>query len=121
MGRECDVVQGGKRVMESQRFGVEHVEVIPPDTSRRLAGTIRSRVPVFAANAVRDRVSPQRGLANEGASMTNDPELHPLMSLRLCAALWLGSIARHELIEKLCRAFLPRFPSLRSPDFARAS
>jgi hypothetical protein len=57
----------------------------------------------------------------EGASMTNDPELHPLMSLRLCAALWLGSIARHELIEKPCRAFLSRFTSLRSPDFARAS
>ena len=36
--------------------------------------------------------------------MTNDPELHPLMSLRFCAALWLGSIARHGLIEKLCRA-----------------
>jgi hypothetical protein len=67
------------------------------------------------------RVSPQRGLANEGASMTNDPELHPLMSLRLCTALWLGSIARHELIEKPCRAFLSRFTSLRSPDFARAS
>ena len=87
---------------------------------RRLAG-ISSRVPVFALNAVRDRVSPERGLANEGASMTNDPELHPLMSLRLCAALWLGSIARHELIEKLCLAFLSRFTSLRSPDFARAS
>ena len=29
MGRECDVVQGGKRVIGSQRFGVEHVEVIP--------------------------------------------------------------------------------------------
>jgi len=53
--------------------------------------------------------------------MTNDPELHPHMSLRFCAALWLGSIARHELIEKLCRAFLSRFASLRSPDFARAS
>jgi len=26
MGRECDVVHGGKRVIESQRFGVEHVE-----------------------------------------------------------------------------------------------
>ena len=51
--------------------------------------------------------------------MTNDPELHPLMSLRFCAAL--GSIARHELLEKLCRAFLSRFTSLRSPDFARAS
>jgi hypothetical protein len=88
---------------------------------RRLAGTISSRVPVFAPNAVRDRVSPERGLANEGASMTNDPELHPLMSLRLCTALWLGSIARHGLIEKLCRASMSRFTSLRSPDFARAS
>jgi hypothetical protein len=88
---------------------------------RRLAGTISSRVPVFAPNAVRDRVSPQRGPANEEASMTNDPELHPLMSLRFCAALWLGSITRYELIEKLCRAFLSRFTSLRSPDFARAS
>jgi hypothetical protein len=29
MGRECDVVHGGKRVIGSQRFGVEHVEVIP--------------------------------------------------------------------------------------------
>ncbi|HSZ62654.1 MAG TPA: hypothetical protein VK828_12705 [Terriglobales bacterium] len=53
--------------------------------------------------------------------MTNDPELHPLMSLRLCTALWLGSIARHGLIEKLCRASMSRFTSLRSPDFARAS
>ena len=88
---------------------------------RRLAGTISSRVPVFAPNAVRDRVLPERGLANEGASMTNDPELHPLMSLRLCTALWLGSIARHGLIEKLCRASMSRFTSLRSPDFARAS
>jgi hypothetical protein len=70
---------------------------------RRLAG-ISSRVPVFALNEVRDRVSPERGLANEGASMTNDPELHPLMSLRFCTALWLGSIARYELIEK------PRLP-----------
>jgi hypothetical protein len=88
---------------------------------RRLTGTISSRVPVFAPNAVRDRVSPERGLANEGASMTNDPELHPLMSLRLCTAPWLGSIARHGLIEKLCLAFPSRFTSLRSPDFARAS
>ena len=51
--------------------------------------------------------------------MTNDPEL--LMSLRLCAALWLGSIARRGLIEKLCRTSMSRFTSLRSPDFARAS
>jgi hypothetical protein len=50
--------------------------------------------------------------------MTNDPELHPLMSLRLCTALWLGSIARHGLVEKLCRASMSRFTSLRSPDFA---
>jgi hypothetical protein len=56
-----------------------------------------------------------------GSSMTNDPELHLLMSLRLCTALWLGSIARHGLIEKLCRASMSRFTSLRSPDFARAS
>jgi hypothetical protein len=41
--------------------------------------------------------------------MTNDPELHPRISLRFCAALWLGSIARHELIEKACRAFLSCF------------
>jgi hypothetical protein len=42
--------------------------------------------------------------------MRNDPgELHPLISLRFCAALWLGSIARHELIEKACRAFLSCF------------
>ena len=54
--------------------------------------------------------------------MRNDPgELLPLMSLRFCAALWLGSIALHELTEKPCRAFLSRFASLRSPDFARAS
>ena len=53
--------------------------------------------------------------------MTNDPELHPRISLRFCAALWLGSVARHELIEKACRAFLSCFTSLRSPDFARAS
>jgi hypothetical protein len=53
--------------------------------------------------------------------MTNDPELHRLMSLRLCAALGLGSIARDELVEKLCRAFASRFTSLRSPDFPRAS
>ena len=53
--------------------------------------------------------------------MTNDPELHPLTSLRFCAALWLGSSARHELIEKVCRAFLSYFTFLRSPDFARAS
>jgi hypothetical protein len=86
---------------------------------RRLAG-ISSRVPVFALNELRDRVSPQRGLANEGASMTNDPELHPLMSLRFCAALW-SVQSRVMMIEKLCHAFLSRFTSLRSPDFARAS
>jgi len=53
--------------------------------------------------------------------MTNDPgELLPLMSLPFCAALWLGSIARYELIEKPCRAFLScfHFPAV---DFARAS
>ena len=45
--------------------------------------------------------------------MTTDPgELRPLMSRRFCAALWLGSIARHELIEKPCRAILSRFTAL---------
>jgi hypothetical protein len=29
MGRECNVVHAGKRVIGSQRFGVEHVEAIP--------------------------------------------------------------------------------------------
>ena len=56
--------------------------------------------------------------------MTNDPELHPLMSLRFCAALWLGSIARHGLIEKFaappCRVSLPcgRLISPAPPDIA---
>ena len=36
--------------------------------------------------------------------MTTDPgELRPLISQRFCAALWLGSIALHELTEKPCR------------------
>jgi hypothetical protein len=49
-------------------------------------------------------------ILGEGASMTNDPgELRLLMSLPFCAALWLGSIARYELIEKPSRAFLSRF------------
>jgi hypothetical protein len=69
------------------------------------------------------RSSPARGLprvlrlkgdiSGRGLSMRNDPgELHPLISLRFCAALWLGSIARHELIEKPCRAILSRFTAL---------
>ena len=35
MGRECDVVHGGKRMIGSQRFGVEHVEAIPDGAASR--------------------------------------------------------------------------------------
>ena len=40
---------------------------------------------------------------------------------RSCGTASSVQIARHGLIEKPCRAFLSRFTSLRSPDFARAS
>ena len=34
MGRECDVVHAGNRVIGSQRFGVEHVEAGVADAPR---------------------------------------------------------------------------------------
>jgi hypothetical protein len=39
MGRECDVVHGGKRVIGSQRFGVEHVKAIPDGGMLRIYET----------------------------------------------------------------------------------